>query len=84
MIFLIEYDPPQGKLILFEQFQKEEWTRAQDKRLEIELDLNRRGINHEVVILEANCEADLHKTHQRYFRNTTEILNQMIEAVKAA
>lgn len=44
-------------------------TEAQDCRLELELSLNRQGIQHEVVILEAATEDDLKKTHRRYFED---------------
>ncbi len=82
MIFLIEYDPPEGKLLRFDKFPNEERHRAEDERLEIELDLNRRGIHHEVVLLETESEDNLRKTHGRYFHSLTETVEQMIAAVK--
>ena len=44
-------------------------------RLEIELDLNRKGVGDEVVLLEAASEHALRQTHRRYFEDLREILN---------
>ena len=74
MIFLIEYDRPKGRIITFERFADSERRRAEDARLKIELDLNRRGVDHEVVLLEAISEAALRRTHRRYFENPSQIL----------
>ena len=46
MIFLIEYDRPAGKRVRFEVFEDAERSKAEDSRLEIELSLNRQGIDH--------------------------------------
>jgi hypothetical protein len=50
-------------------------------RLEIELDLNRKGIDHEVVLLEAADENALRRTHRRYFEDLSQILKSLGEAV---
>ena len=73
MIFLIEYDRNDGRIITFEMFNDSEQQKAKESRLEMELDLNRRGIKHEVVILEAASEEALRKTHRRYFENLSEL-----------
>jgi hypothetical protein len=73
MIFLIEYNRPKGRIVTFRIFGKSEQAKAEDSRLNIELDLNRRGINHEVVLLEAASEAALRRTHRRYFENLSQL-----------
>ncbi len=40
----------------------------------MELDLNRRGIDHEVVLLEAASEDVLRRTHRRYFEDASQIV----------
>lgn len=46
----------------------------QNSRLEIELDLNRAGVDHEVVLLEAASEKALRRTHRRYFEDLKQIV----------
>jgi hypothetical protein len=79
MIFLIEYDRPAGTLVRFDVFEDVERIDAQNSRLEIELDLNRRKLDHEVVLLEAHDEGALRRTHRRYF----ETLSQLSEPTGA-
>lgn len=74
MLFLIEYDRSSGKLITFRSFEGVERAIAENERLELELDLNRRRVEHEVVILEAASEAAVRKTHRRYFETLEELL----------
>ena len=45
-----------------------------DLRLNLELDLNRRGVDHEVVLLEAENEDALRRTHRRYFETLRQLL----------
>ena len=78
MIFLIEYNRPEGRLIIFQRFQDSERLKAQNARLDLELDLNRRGVDHEVVLLEAASEAALRRTHGRYFKTLRQILESAI------
>jgi hypothetical protein len=78
MIYLIEYNRPEGRLVTFKVFAESERTKAQDIRLEIELDLNRRKIDHEVVLLQAESEAALHRTHGRYFYDGRQLLESLI------
>ncbi len=75
MIFLIEYDRPQGRIVTFKTFDDLERLRAENTRLDLELKLNRIGINHEVVLLEAASEDALRKTHRRYFESLSQIAN---------
>ena len=48
---------------------------AKNARLKLELDLNRRGVQREVVVLQATNEAALRRTHRRYFEDLTELAN---------
>ncbi len=79
MIFLIEYNRPEGRLVTFQRFQDSERLKAQNARLYLELNLNRRGVNHEVVLLEAASENPVRRTHRRYF----ETLRQIVESAIA-
>jgi hypothetical protein len=72
MLFLIEYDRNQGKVVTIQEF--DDSKKAQNARLELELKLNRLGISHEVVVLEAATEAALRLTHRRYFENLSELV----------
>ena len=73
MIFLIHYDRNQGRIISMESFGDSERAAAQEARLALELELN--GANDEVVLLDAEAEEDLRKTHRRYFEALSELLN---------
>lgn len=77
MIFLIEYNRREGRLVTFKVFAESERSKAQDLRLEIELDLNRKKIDHEVVLLQAESEAALRRTHGRYFYDAQQLLERM-------
>jgi len=74
MIFLIEYNGNKGSIVTFRDFDDSQRREAEDARLEIELDVNRQGVGHEVVLLEAASEDALHRTHQRYFADLTGLL----------
>lgn len=69
MIFLIEYHRRAGRLASFRSFEDSERQLAEDSRLELELALTRAGVNHEVVLLQAPTEADIRRTHRRYFED---------------
>lgn len=77
MIFLIEYDRPEGKIVRFETFEDTERSRAEASRLERELSLHRQGINREVVLLQATSEPALRRTHRRYFETLGSIVRPM-------
>lgn len=77
MIFLIEYYRPEGRIVTFKTFDQSEQSRAEKLRLEIELDLNRKKIDHEVVLLEAADEHALRKTHRRYFEDISQIAKSL-------
>jgi hypothetical protein len=74
MIFLIEYNRHQGRVVTLKVFDKSEQWKAEEERLEMEIDLNRRGIVHEVVLFEAATEADLRRTHRRYFEDLADLV----------
>jgi hypothetical protein len=76
MLFLIEYDRNQGDVVAIREFEDSERQRAETSRLELELELNRRGKKHEVVLLEAASEEALRRTHRRYFED----LEQLVKA----
>jgi len=71
MIFLIEYDRATARTLQFLTYQDSDRNKAEDRRLQIELDLNRRGLlmQHEVVLLRAHNEQALRRTHSRYFKH---------------
>lgn len=74
MLFLIEYDRDRGQIITLEKFADSERERAEDARLEMELGLSRRGVGSEVVLLEAETEEALRRTHRRYFEDLAELV----------
>ncbi len=74
MIFLIEYNRSKGSIVTFREFDDSQRSEAKDSQLEIELELNRQGVNHEVVLLEAASREALHRTHQRYFVELRQLL----------
>ncbi|MFY9620876.1 MAG: hypothetical protein WAM70_11520 [Pyrinomonadaceae bacterium] len=84
MIFLIEYDRKKGKLISFQTFEDCERDEAQETRLDLELRLFRRGVEREVVILEAESEELIRRTHARYFYTLRELIEKFKSAVPAA
>ena len=73
MIFLIEYDRVRGALVSKSLFLAERRHDAQKARIELEVSLNAAGVDHEVVLLEADDEASLRKTHERYFKSAGEL-----------
>ncbi len=73
MIFLIVYDRRQGTLKSIKPFGDSERLAAEDEKLEIELDYLQRRIDREVVLIEAEDEQALRRTHRRYFESAMEI-----------
>jgi hypothetical protein len=76
VLFLIEYDRPTGTLVQFRKFDDAERQAALDTRFELELKLNRKSIQHEVVILEAPSEEAVRHTHGRYFKDVAELVRE--------
>jgi len=81
MIFLLEYDRAAGSLVKFFSYKDEDRARARNDRLELELDLLRKGIAHEVVSLEASSEEMLHLSHGRYFKSVDELAEEFREYI---
>lgn len=73
-IFLLVYDRHRGALVSITPYRSFERDRAEKDRLELELDSVRRRLGREVVLLEAEGEDDLLKTHARYFKNLRELV----------
>jgi hypothetical protein len=73
MIFLIEYNRNEGRIVTIRSFSDSERDNAEESRLKLELDLNQKGIDDEVVLLEAFSEEALRRTHRRYFENLSEL-----------
>lgn len=69
MIFLIDYDRQGGRIVSFTTFEDDRRPDAEKARLDLELRLNRDGIEREVVLLEAGSEEALRRTHRRYFED---------------
>ena len=67
MLFLIRYNRLAGKIETMEEFDDRRRDDAEEARLRLELELNSRGLQREVVLLEAADEAALRRTHRRYF-----------------
>ena len=77
MLFLIEYDRPKERIITFKSFTDNERAEAQKQKFDIELALNRSGIEHEVVLLDAMDEDAIRRTHRRYFEDLSQIAESM-------
>ena len=75
MIFLIEYNRSEGRIVTFRNFDNSQRREAEDSRLELEVDDNGKELDREVVLLEAESEDALRLTHRRYFED----LRQMLE-----
>ena len=73
MFFLIEYNRREGRLVTIESFNGSDRQRAEESRLHLELDLNVKGIDNEVVLLDAVSEAAVRRTHRRYFETLAEL-----------
>ena len=61
--FLLDYDRPRRELVSIKAFEDAEEALAAYSEREAET----LGTTHEVVLLGANCEDDLRRTHSRYF-----------------
>ena len=74
MLFLIEYNRLQGQLVNLKAFDDVDRKTAEESRLMLEIVLHRQKIDHEVVLLEAEDENALRRTHRRYFEDLTELV----------
>jgi hypothetical protein len=82
MLFLIQYHRRAGKLVRLERFATSQRAEASQARLDLEIELRHRGLNHEVVILEAASEEVLRKTHGRYFLGMRELLEDFARSLQ--
>lgn len=73
MLFLIEYNRGEGRMVRIEPFSDSDKEIAQEARLNLELELNRKGIENEVVLLDAASEEAVRRTHRRYFETLAEL-----------
>ena len=73
MIFLIEYSRTEGSVVNIERFDDAQSEAADNARLDLELTLLVRHQDHEVVLLQAESEEALRKTHRRYFEDLQSI-----------
>ena len=73
MLFLIEYDRNRGRIVTIRSFNDSNGERAEESRLQLELELNLKRTDNEVVLLEAANEEALRRTHRRYFEDLTEL-----------
>lgn len=71
VLFLIRYNRALGRIESFQTFPESDREKVEDERLALELELNRKGIFREVVLLEATSEAALRLTHRRYFEDVS-------------
>jgi hypothetical protein len=76
MIFLIEYNRSEGRIVTVRTFDCSQRQEAENSRLQLELDLKREGVDNEVVLLEAENEDALRKTHDRYFEDLRGLLSK--------
>ena len=67
MIFLIEYHRAAGKVVTLSRFASSDRAKAERARLDLELRLLGQPVDHEVVLLEAESDQALRRTHRRYF-----------------
>jgi hypothetical protein len=79
VIFLIEYNRNEGDIVTLQSFDDSQRKQAEKSRIEMELTLNRKGVDHEVVLLEAGNEDALRKTHRRYFEDLHQMLSNKME-----
>lgn len=73
MFYLVHYDRMRGALVSIREFRESERIEASAAKLALEIDLLSRPNGDEVVLLEADSESDLRKTHRRYFDSFDEM-----------
>ena len=84
MIFLIEYNRPKGQLVDFQRFDDSRRQEAIGLRFKRELELHQNSVaDHEVVLLEAENEEAIRKSHRRYFETLEEFLKTTVDSLGA-
>ncbi|HEX6018958.1 MAG TPA: hypothetical protein VFZ28_12745 [Burkholderiaceae bacterium] len=81
MQFLVEYDRRKGQLVRLRRYDVDQAEHAQDDRLEAELAHFASQEHIEVVLLEADAEEALRRTHRRYFEELRELATPHLEPV---
>ncbi len=74
MIFLVQYERRTAKLVRLNCFADDQRVAAEKARLDLELTLLDCEIEQEIVLLEAESELALRRTHGRYFQTLAEIV----------
>jgi len=80
----MEYDRPSGTIVSLQTYGDRDFEQSQNDRLDLELELNRRGVEHEVVLLDAPSKEALRITHRRYFETPRQLLELLRESVSKA
>lgn len=76
MIFLLHYDRSEGKLLSISQFDERDRALASTAKLELEISLIGSVVSNEVVLLEADSQEHLRRTHARYFDTIEQLRNR--------
>ena len=76
MFLLIEYNRSEGRVVTLKRFSDKE--AAEDSRLALEINaleinINQQRIDNEIVILEAESEEAIRRTHRRYFEKLSNL-----------
>ena len=74
MVFLIRFDRRKQRILLFKRFDEAQRADAERLRLDLEIEVNRSKLDHEIVLLEAQSEEDIRRTHRRYFESLKELI----------
>ena len=82
MIYLNESTRLEGRLVTLKVFAELEQSQTEELRLEHELDLNRKKLDHEVVLMDAGNEAARYRAHMRYFYHPRQILERIRGAME--
>lgn len=72
--FLLEYNKPAEHLVRVDEFP--DYGSASVARLKAEL-RNRRNPDVEIVVLGADAQEDLRRTHGRYFLSTSQLVSSL-------
>jgi hypothetical protein len=78
--FLIAYDRRHGQVVTFQEFPDS--TSALHARFQAERD--RRSRDTEIVVLSAESEEALRRTHARYFKGVGELLSDLAASLSPA
>jgi len=83
MIFLIQYKRSRGEMIRLEQFSEAQRQEAEEARLALELSLMAQKDSDEVCLLEASNIEALERTHGRYFKDLTALVEKGSKTVES-